>query len=102
MLVKGVPDSYVQMNQARITPNPLIMTVTGGFPSQSASNADFDVLFVVGLNKLLNKQSGCSSIQYGSRQGAVLILGRVHENKRLWITWIQNFVKTSTSQTVQL
>ena len=31
--------------------------VTGGFPSQRASNTDFDVFFDVTLNKELNKQS---------------------------------------------
>ena len=31
--------------------------MTGDFPSQKASNADFDVFFYVGPHKLLHKQS---------------------------------------------
>ena len=40
---------------ARCEGNP---PVTGGFSSQGANNADFDVFFDVNLNKQLNKQSG--------------------------------------------
>ena len=37
--------------------------VTGGFPSQRASNISFGVFFDVSLNKLLNKQLGCQLLK---------------------------------------
>ena len=45
--------------------------VTGGFPSQMASDAGFGVLFDVNLNDLLSKQSGCRWFEMPWRSSGV-------------------------------
>ena len=60
--------------------------VTGGFPSQRASNASFGVFFDVSLNKMLNKQSSCRRFETPGRSlwrhcnpfsGECCLLGRI-------------------------
>ena len=54
--------------------------VTGGFPSQRASNTGFDIFFDVSSNKRLSKQSSAGDLR---RHGAHWYENYVKENKVL-------------------
>ena len=70
--------------------NPL---VTGRFPSQRASNADFDVFFHVSLKKWLNKQSSCQWLSHHDTHVDVTIMELV----RLKIMALNIFITTPLS-----
>ena len=51
--------------------------VTGGFPLQKASNTDFDFVFDVSLNKLLNKQSHCRWLRHYDAHIVIIFLNEL-------------------------